>query len=104
MVHRSGVDARLAWASLVVAGAAHFNDWGAYDYHRDFNLTFPVQYSGDIAYTLGSPRWFATPQTSFGFRGIYRTLDQYSNRYLPDPGSSAHGEEWEFRSYLNFAL
>ena len=23
-----------------------FNDWGPYDYHRDFNLTYPFQLRG----------------------------------------------------------
>ncbi len=47
---------------------AKFNDCGPYDYHRDFNLTFPVQLMGDLSYTLGKPRWFGLPQTRFGVR------------------------------------
>lgn len=105
LVHRYGGDGRLAWKSVAFSGSARFNDWGPYDYHRDFNLTFPRQYSADLGYTLGAPRWLSTtPQTSVGVRGIYRTLDQYSPRYNPPPGSSATGNEWEFRTYLNFAL
>lgn len=105
LVHRYGGEARLAWKSIAAAGSARFNDWGPYDYHRDFNLTYPQQYSGDLAYTLGAPRWLSTtPQTSVGVRGIYRTLDQYSPRYSPVPGSTERGNEWEFRTYLNFTL
>jgi hypothetical protein len=105
LVHRYGGEARLAWTSVAFSGSARFHDWGPYDYHRDFNLTFPAQYSADLGYTLGAPRWLSTtPQTSVGVRGIYRTLDPYSPRYSPDPGSTARGSEWEFRTYLNFSL
>jgi hypothetical protein len=105
LVHRWGVDARLAMSSWAVSGTARFNDWGPYDYHRDFNQTYPVQYLGDLSYTLGAPRWWTTnPQTSVGVRGVYRTLDRYSPRYLPASDSNARGNEWEFRTYLNFAL
>jgi hypothetical protein len=105
LIHRFGADARLALESWVVGGGVHVNDWGPYDYHRDFNLTFPLQLTGELAYTLGTPRWWYTnPQTSIGVRGIYRTLDVYSNRYSPDPDSSAQGYEWEFRSFLTFAI
>lgn len=104
LVHRYGGGARIAWHSVAFAGSASFNDWGPYDYHRDFNLTFPEQYSADLAYVLGAPRWLSTtPQTAVGVRGIYRTLDVYSPRYLPD-ASGARGNEWEFRTYLNLAL
>ncbi len=105
VVHRWGADARLAMPSWAVSGAAHFNDWGPYDYHRDFNLTYPQQYMGDLSYTLGTPRWWTSnPQTCVGVRGIYRTLDQYSPRYAPAANSKARGNEWEFRTYLTFAL
>ena len=105
IAHRWGGETRLAYRSVSFSGGARFNDWGPYDYHRDFNLTFPAQFSGDIGYVLGAPRWLSTtPQTAVGVRGIYRTLDQYSPRYTPDPGSTAKGSEWEFRTYLNFML
>lgn len=103
VVHRWGGDARFAWPALTFAGSAHFNDWGPYDYHRDFNLTFPMQLSGDFSRTLGAPRWFSAPQTSIGVRGTYRTLDANSPRYKPDT-SGRNGDEWEFRTYLNFAI
>jgi len=117
LVKRFGADARLAWDRFAFATFAKFNDWGPYDYHRDFNLTFPVQLMGDVSVTLGTPRWFSVAQTRFGIRALWRTLDQYSNRYCPGtvanpsgaqvcdetlPGSD--GQEWEIRTYLNVAL
>ncbi len=56
-----GGDARLATGPLAFAAAAKFNDWGPYDYHRDFNLTYPVQLMGDLSHSLGMPRWFGIP-------------------------------------------
>jgi len=117
LVRRYGGDARLTMGSVAFSAFAKFNDWGPYDYHRDFNLTYPVQLMGDVSYTLGSPRWFGFPQTSIGIRGLWRSLDQYSPRYCPaltydagnnlvcDPTASGeNGREWEIRTYLNFSL
>ena len=96
---------------------ARVNDWGPYDYHRDFNLTFPLQLMGDISYALGSPEWFDLPQTRFGVRAALRTLNEYSPRYCPgrtpddfgrmecNPGIGGnHGREWEIRTYLHVGM
>ncbi len=117
LVHRYGADARVAWKSTVFSGFAKRNDWGPYDYHRDFNLTFPLQLMGDVSYTLGRPQWFAFPQTRVGLRSDWRSLDEHSPRYCPattndalgnavcDPtAEGATGSEWELRTYLHFAL
>jgi hypothetical protein len=117
LIERFGADARIAWSKLAFAAFVKVNDWGPYDYHRDFNLTFPLQLTGDISYTLGLPRWFGFPQTKMGVRTTWRSLDQYSPRYCPGmsedplgvmvcdptlPGDN--GEEWEIRTYLHLAL
>ncbi len=102
LIHRYGLEARLTWSSLAFETFAKFNDWGPYDYHHDFNLTFPVQVMGDISYSLGSPRWFDFPQTRLGLRGVWRSLDRYSPRFIGSPGES--GNEWEVRTYLRVAL
>lgn len=111
LVHRYGVDGRLGWHSMAFEMFAKVNDWGPYDYHRDFNLTFPLQLMGDVSHTLGSPRWFGYTQTRFGIRGTYRTLDKYSPRYSPTgtpvadlTATGANGREWEVRTYLTLAM
>jgi hypothetical protein len=115
LVHRFGVDARIAWPSVALAGYLKLNDYGPYDYHHDHNLTFPVQVMADLAYTLGRPKWFGLPQTQFGVRFTYRTLDRFSNRYQPAgvpvpaegekfPKGLPGGREWEIRTYLHFAV
>ncbi len=102
VVHRYGADTRLAWGSMTLATAAKWNDWGPYDYHRDGNLTFPVQLMGDLSYTLGTPRWFDFPQTQVGARAAWRTLDNHSPRLVTAPGKN--GREWEIRTYLHVGL
>ena len=117
VISRAGIDLRVISGSLKFQGMARFNDWGPYDYHRDFNLTFPLQLMGDISYTLGLPDWFDLPQTRFGVRATWRSLNEYSPRYCPgmspddfgrlechpDIGGEL-GREWEIRTYLHIAI
>jgi hypothetical protein len=112
-INRFGADARVIRGPVALDAFAKFNDWGPYDYHRDFNLTFPVQLMGDLSYSLGMPRWFAAPQSKIGVRGTWRSLDRYSNRYCPgldadgkcDPTlPGPDGTEWEFRTYFHVSL
>ncbi len=89
------------------------NDFGPYDYHHDFNQTYPLHLMGDLSFALGAPRWFGFPQTRIGVRGLWRSLDEYSNRYCPGydgfgacdptlPGDD--GTEWEIRTYMHISL
>jgi hypothetical protein len=116
LVWRRGADLKVASGSTTLATSARLNDWGPYDYHRDFNLTFPVQLMGDLSYSLGTPLWFETqPQTRIGVRVAWRSLDQHSSRYTERYQDLAtrqwyryegapHGNEWEIRTYLRLAL
>jgi hypothetical protein len=109
LIHRYGCDGRITWGQAALAMFAKFNDWGPYDYHRDFNLTFPVQLMADLSYSLGAPRWFGFPQTRIGVRGLWRSLDEYSPRYEPAEsgvltGSEPDGDEYEISTYLHLAL
>ena len=117
VIRRAGIDLRVISGSLKFQGMARFNDWGPYDYHRDFNLTFPMQLMGDISYTLGAPDWFDLPETRFGVRATWRSLNEHSPRYCPgmspdDFGGmecnpdigGALGQEWEIRTYLHIAI
>jgi hypothetical protein len=99
---RYGGDLRVAWHQLAVSAHAKINDWGPFDYYRDFNQTFPVQLMGDVSYTLGPARWLWLEQTRIGLRGTSRYLNGYSgDRYVPDPNDpAAWGHEFELRTYL----
>ncbi|MDB4347321.1 glycosidase [Bacteroidia bacterium] len=117
-INRFGVDIRTIYKKLKLATIARFNDWGPFDYHRDFNLTYPLQLIGDLSFELGKPDWFALPGTKIGVRCTYRTLDDYSNRYfpteklndfgvwVPDPTAFGfpNGNEWEFRTYIQINI
>ncbi len=92
LIDRFGGDVRLALGSFKVATAAKFNDWGPYDYHRDFNLTFPAQLMADVSTVLGLPAWFdGVPQTRLGVRGTWRSLDEDLPRYWPAQVPNASG-------------
>ena len=113
-IHRSGADVRLIFKQYKLTLGYKNDDWGPYDYHRDFNLTFPHQAWLDLSTTLGTPKWFELPATKIGVMGTFRTLDQYSPRYCPTRqgiGTEAvcvptalgfdDGNEWEIRTYLH---
>ena len=119
IIHRYGADARLVHNQWSLAGMLKLNDWGIYDYNRDWNLTYPMQLMGDVSYTLGRPQWFDEPVTKIGVRMLYRTLDENSNRYLLPDGWEEYdswdnvleeidrqgdGTEWEIRTYLHVAI
>lgn len=116
LLKRYGGDLRVVKGHIKLMSAAKFNDWGPYDYHRDFNLTYPQQVMGDVSYVMGVPGWFDLPETRFGVRGTWRSLNKYSPRYCPervpdlvgglvcDPTyPSPKGKEWEIRTYLTVA-
>ena len=117
VINRAGMDLRVISGTTKLQGMVRLNDWGPYDYHRDFNHTFPLQVMGDISFSLGPPEWFDLPQTRFGVRATMRTLDRYSPRYCPgmtadefgamecnpDLGGD-DGREWEIRTYLHIGM
>ena len=106
LVRRHGADVRVGWGATSLAAYLKANDWGPYDYHRDFNLTYPLQLMADLSRTLGSPQWLdrQATQTRLGMRATWRSLDSRSPRYVADPGDNAtdppHGSEWEIRTYV----
>ncbi|TVQ15230.1 MAG: glycosidase [Bacteroidetes bacterium] len=113
-ISRYGMDLRMIYRKVNLNSFIRINDWGPYDYHRDFNLTFPLQLMADLSTTLGRPDWLDIPNTRIGLRGTYRTLDKYSPRYsptqivdasgalVPDPNAIGfdNGNEWEIRTYI----
>lgn len=118
-INRMGGDLRMIYRKVKVVSSIKLNDWGPFDYHKDFNLTYPVQSSLDISTSLGKPNWFILPDTRIGIMGIWRSLDQYSgSRYLPNyvpantfpavpPTSSVgygNGTEWEIRTYIHINI
>lgn len=117
-INRFGIDVRTIYKKMKFTTIAKFNDWGPFDYHRDFNLTFPMQLIADISTEVGKPDWFMLPSTKVGIRGTFRTLNKYSPRYspiktidaagnwVPDPNAIGFpdGNEWELRTYIQINL
>ena len=117
-IERFGGDIRLIYNKIKLVHSFKINDWGPYDYHRDFNLTYPVQLMLDLSTTLGKPDWFILPDTQIGIRGTWRSLDQYSNRYSPNALTPdtfppvqtisavgfPDGSEWEIRTYIHINI
>ncbi len=117
-INRYGMDIRTIYRKMKLATIVKIDDWGPFDYHRDFNQTFPLQLIGDWSLEIGKPDWFLLPGTKIGLRTTYRTLDKYSNRYAPtttlnnlgqfviDPNAIGfpNGNEWEFRTYVQINI
>jgi hypothetical protein len=104
IVKRWGGDVRLIGAGTTFFAQAKFNDWGPYDFYRDFNLTYPVQLQGEIARTVGTPQWLdKRTDTRVGVRVQWRSLDTYSLRYAGFPGDP-DGREWELRTFLRLGI
>ncbi|MCO5725851.1 glycosidase [Robiginitalea marina] len=117
LVERVGGDIRVIYKKFKLEHAFKINDWGPFDYHRDFNLTFPVQLMLDLSTTLGKPDWYILPNTKIGIRGTWRSLNEFSPRYLPNATSSefateptispvgfGNGNEWEIRTYVHINI
>ncbi|MCC5793291.1 MAG: hypothetical protein JJT85_00970 [Chromatiales bacterium] len=74
----------------ILSGHFKLDAWGPYDFHRQFNLTYPKQLKLDYSILLDQNR-DPLRSTQIGIRGEYRTLDENSpgdefrdglNRYL----------------------
>ena len=119
-ITRFGADLRAIYKKMKFEGHVKVNDWGPFDYHRDFNLTFPLQLMLDVSTTLGKPDWFVLPSTRIGVRGIWRSLDEFSPRFGPNaisptatnpnsppvlsPVGFPNGSEWEIRTYIHINI
>lgn len=115
-IERYGGDVRIIYKTFKLSSHLKFNDWGPFDYHRDFNLTFPMQFMADLSTTVGKQDWFILPNTTLGMRFTWRSLDEHSPRYLPNvaeeftnspiisPVGFDNGNEWEFRTYVHINL
>ena len=81
------------------AGFLKINDWGPYDFQRDFNLTFPLQLLGDVSRTPSvRPSGSSARSPGSARRSSIRTLDEFSPRFLADPNDPDKlGNEWELQ-------
>jgi hypothetical protein len=118
IIQRYSGDISMIYKKMKLTSFVKLNDWGPYDYHRDFNLTYPLQLMADLSVSPAKPLWFSLPSTRIGLRCTWRSLDQYSPRYnpaltlnssgqwVPDPTVPGYGNgnEWEIRTYIHFNI
>ena len=104
LITRYGGDLSLWWRTAAFTGSVKVNDWGPYDYHRNFNLTFPVQLIGDASVGLEHPRYDGSG-TRLGVSGKLRYLDENSERYVPGAGGyGVWGQELEIGAYIKVGM
>jgi len=116
LIRRFGADIRAIYEKVKVQAHVKVNDWGPFDFHRDFNLTFPLQLQLDLSTSVGKPDWFILPSTRIGIRGIWRSLNEFSPRFLPNaaaefateptisPVGFDNGNEWEIMTYVHINI
>jgi len=107
VINRYGTDVRVIYNKLKLITEVKVDDWGPFDFHRDFNLTFPLQFKVDLSTTVGKPDWFILPNTRIGIRYTWRSLDNFSPRFqFQDPIDMGfpNGNEWEIRTYLHINI
>ncbi len=104
LVTRFGGSLRLIRKGLMASTDVKIRDWGPYDYHRDFNLTYPFQWYGDLSY--GLPRSaLGVADARFGARWQLRFLDGFSEGYVADPALPRKlATESEVLTYLEVRL
>lgn len=103
LVTRYGAGLRIGWEDFLFTTRVAFNDWGPYDYYRDYNLTYPFQWYGDTSWGL-FPALFGIKQTRFGVRGQFRTMDAHSAGWLYSTNPGTRGDEWEVTTYVHATL
>jgi beta-galactosidase len=101
LVTRYGGDMRVWWRNASWESAVKIDDWGPYDYHRDYNLTFPLQLLSDLSLGIKPPR-LVGGDTRLGIRGKLRYLDEYSPDRIGVSGD--WGNEYEVESYVRISL
>ncbi|WP_445735984.1 glycoside hydrolase family 2 TIM barrel-domain containing protein [Mariniflexile sp.] len=116
LITRIGGDIRILYNKIKVVHSFKIDDWGPFDYNRDFNLTYPVQLMLDVSTSIGKPDWFILPSTKIGIRGTWRSLNENSPRYSPNtalpfapgpiisPVGFGNGNEWEIRTYVHINI
>lgn len=102
IVTRGGASLQLDWNTARFSTRLSLHDWGPYDFQRDFNLTYPLQWYGDLSYGLRSMR-LDRFDTRVGIRGQARTLDENSAGWTnTEVAGTAH--EYEAGFYINIGM
>ena len=85
---RSSIEGTAQLKNWMASAAVHLSDFGPYDYHRDFDLTYPLQLKGSVYRMLKRPK--PNERVSrWGFTASFRTLDENSDYYELYAGDNA---------------
>jgi len=104
LITRYGSDLQVWWRTIHAQTRLHIDDWGPYDFHRDFNLTYPLQWYSDLSYGLQSALLDGT-SSRLGLRTQMRTLDETSPEHVADPNDpDSRGFEFEVGLYVHIGL
>ncbi|MEO0600996.1 MAG: glycosidase, partial [Myxococcota bacterium] len=111
IVTRGGGGLKAYWESMLFQGWVKFGDYGPYDFHQDFNLTFPFQTYVDISGGLSRMPLVGTSTRIGGFVK-YRLLDEFSPDLAIGPAGTNRqllpGEplanEFEIGTYVRLSL
>ena len=101
-VFRKGFSLTADWSRVRLLTRLHLDDWGPYDYDRDFNLTYPMQWYGDLSWGVKAAR-LNQLDTRVGLRGQVRVADADSPGWVGAAGVSS-ALEYESGFYLQFGL
>jgi hypothetical protein len=99
---RSSIEATAQLKHWMASAAVHLSDFGPYDYHRDFDLTYPLQLKGSVYRMLKRPK--PNERVSrWGFTASFRTLDENSDYFeLYDGDNSPY--QLEIGTHLQVGL
>ncbi|MBT8135803.1 MAG: hypothetical protein KJO54_02185 [Gammaproteobacteria bacterium] len=75
------------------------NAWGPYDFHRQFNITYPEQYKLDYSILLDSKRNEGT-STKVGVKTLFRTFDENSPQGLDEGRDGTNAHTWQTLFYF----
>jgi hypothetical protein len=102
IITRGGASVQVDWNTARFSTRLSLHDWGPYDFQRDFNQTYPLQWYGDLSYGVQAMR-LGRFDTRVGIRGQARTLDENSTGWTnPDvPGTA---REYEAGFYINIGM
>ncbi len=104
LITRGGGDVKVRYKSMAWENWVKLHDWGPYDYHQDYNNTYPLQVISDLSGGLTAPR-LGTRSMRLGLAAKYRILNEFSEDFATRPGDpDALGYEFEIGTYVFVSL
>lgn len=98
------IDGKLVFRKKHILYAyAKYNAFGPYDFHRQFNITFPYQYKVDYSYLLDE-KYDELNSTKIGIRGLLRGVDDDSptNEFLVEGAENEY--LWQVVAYFTWSF